>query len=381
MSTPAARRRSRIASRWRIRSVVVLVISVAACAGTTPASVLRWTPIADLSPFADGSVAAAIGFGQGLVAAGTVLEGKTVHAAAWTSTDGQTWTRSADDPSFGSAAQFVLLATSGSTLAGEGCNASPEGCGGPVLVWNSKDGRTWSAATITPTDKACTPSTTECNPADLIGGAFGFLWVGVDQSAGFPQKPADASVGTSQDGKVWAIQPLDPALKAATMGGVAEAAGGFVAVGETSDLAPVIWTSADGRAWTRTSPQGVAPSAELRSVAAGGPGLVAVGQDGSRAASWTSKDGSNWQEGPDAGSLAGGLMLQVLSTSAGLVALGTVNGTSTAWLSADGSTWTKLDPGSTFAGAKITAAGAVGPRLVLFGKTEAGHLVGAVGMP
>jgi hypothetical protein len=73
--------------------VVVLAILVAARAGTTPAaspsrSVLQWTPIADLSPFADGSVEAATGFGSGRAAARTVPNGKTVRAAASTSTDG-----------------------------------------------------------------------------------------------------------------------------------------------------------------------------------------------------------------------------------------------------------------------------------------------------
>jgi hypothetical protein len=372
--------------------LATLAVFVGACGGAaTPASYpvspgtgkLTWTSVADMTPFSEGTVQAAIAFGSGLVAAGTVPEGKTVHAAAWTSTDGKAWTRSTDDPTFGGSAAFTMLATAGSTLVGAGCTEGPEGCGlAGVLFWTTQTGRTWSASTIEPTTVACAPDTTNCNYAGLAVGPTGLVAVGFDHSAGFGGTvPADASVAVSKDGTAWSIDPLDAAFKAATMGGVAAAAGGFVAVGATSDLVPVVWTSTDGRTWTRPSPSGLSTSAELRSIVTGTQGLVAVGGDGSRAASWTSKDGATWVEGPDAPALAGGSMLQVHSTSTGLVALGTVNGGGAAWLSADGSTWTKLDPGPAFQGAQVTAAAGIGSRLVLFGKSAAGHLIEVIGAP
>jgi hypothetical protein len=342
---------------------------------------LTWTPVADVSPFSEGTVQAAIAFGSGLAAAGTVPEGKTVHAAAWTSTDGIAWTRSADDPSFGNSASLTLLTASGSTLVGMGCAVGAEGCGGVPLFWTTPDGRTWSPSSVAPTKSACAPDTTTCNYTGLVAGSAGLVAVGADFSQGYPQQPADAGVATSSNGKSWSILPLNPAFKAATMGGVAAIAGDFVAVGATGDLTPVVWTSKDGQTWTRVSASGVPSSAAMKSVAAGKSGLVAVGGDGSRAASWTSKNGATWVEGPDAASLAGGSMLQVVSTSAGLVALGTVNGGGAAWASTDGSSWTKLDPGPAFQGAQVTAAAGIGSRLVLFGKSAAGHIVEAIGAP
>ena len=340
---------------------------------------LTWTAITDLAPFSGGTVAAAIGFGPGLVAAGTVPEGSTVRAAAWTSTDGQTWTRSADDPSFGGSASFTGLAASGSTLVGGGCVVGAEACAGAPapLFWTSLDGRRWTPSPIAadpPDRKLC------CFYSAMAPGPLGFVAVGADFSAGFPDTPADVSVATSRDGKAWTILAPSPAFKGATMGGVARISGGLVATGRAG-VSAAVWTSTDGQTWTHSTTSGLSVSVDVRSLDAGGSGLVAVGQDGPRAASWTSQDGLAWQEAPDSPSMAGGLMLQVLSTSAGFIAIGSVNGTGAAWASPDGSTWSKLDPGPGFAGATITAATGLGSRIVLFGKAGSGQLVGAIGAP
>jgi hypothetical protein len=377
------------ARRFRLGAFIVLAILVGGCGGTaspaspSPASPsarsLTWTPIADLAPFSGGTVAAAIGFGPGLVAAGTVPEGNTVRAAAWTSTDGQIWTRSSDDPTFGASASFTALAASGSTLVGAGCVVGPESClgTGTSLFWASRDGRGWTPSAITAASRnreRC------CLYSALVPRPLGFVAVGTDFSPGPTVPVEDASVATTTDGRAWTILAPNPAFTGATMGGVAAISGGFVATGRAG-AGVVVWTSTNGQTWTRATTSGLSTSADVRSLAAGGPGLVAVGEDSPRAASWTSKDGRVWQEAPDSPSLAAGLMLQVFSTSAGFIAIGTVNGAGAAWASPDGSTWSKLDPGPGFAGATITAVTGFGSRIVLFGRTESGQLVGAVGEP
>ena len=170
-------------SRSRLGAFVALAILLAACGGTpTSASPsaggLTWTPISNLASFSGGTVAAAIRFGPGLVAAGTVPEGNAVRAAAWTSTDGQAWTRSTDDPSFGGSASFAALAASGSTLVGTGCVVGPEGCAGlpSPRFWVSRDGRDWTASTITnpPDRELC------CLYKAMAPSPAGFVAVGAD---------------------------------------------------------------------------------------------------------------------------------------------------------------------------------------------------------
>ena len=142
-----------------------------------------------------------------------------------------------------------------------------KGLGPEVLVWTSKDGRTWRRGADIPvaqdgeiTDLAPTPDGT-------------ILAVGAQSWT-----PVVGAAFTSLDGSAWSRVP-DAAFTGAVARGVTCDARRCVAVGETKPVsdngysnprgAAVTWTSPDGRAWTRAATTRVDPATD----ASWGPGV------------------------------------------------------------------------------------------------------------
>lgn len=126
---------------------------------------------------------------------------------------------------------------------------------------------------------------------------------------------------------------------------IAEHAGRFVVVGDSSDLVedtgpPVYW-SADGVDWHRPEPDASPESVNVTDVIATESGFVAVGIGSRDAAAWKSGDGRIWTPvpveepaGPSRSSMWG-----VTRTRVGLFATGFHAGRARLWRSTDGSSW------------------------------------------
>jgi hypothetical protein len=182
-----------------------------------------WEPIADdADAFANAEVRAIVAVGDGFIAIGTV--GTVQHitgSVAWTSPDGQKWTR-VDAPSLtaGRAVAIVAAPFSGVVAAGSDLG------GHEALAWVSVDGRTWTLA---------------------------------------PSEPSRQFHGS--------ILMTDLAVQG----------GAVIGVGKYAPLqrsTAVSWVTRDGLHWEEGRTSAVQEQAEFDAVTAGGPGLVAVGSFG-----------------------------------------------------------------------------------------------------
>jgi len=112
---------------------------------------LTWTRIADQASFAKAGMTGVARLGSGFVAVG-LAKGRAV---AWTSTNGSTWTRAADDPDLHAraglgAGAYVLVsgvAVGHGVVVALGMDGGGVGEGGLIRAWRSVDGRTWTKAT------------------------------------------------------------------------------------------------------------------------------------------------------------------------------------------------------------------------------------------
>jgi hypothetical protein len=183
-----------------------------------------WTPVRDDdAAFADAEVRSITRFHDGFVAVGVVGTAQRATAAvAWTSPDGEAWTR-VDDPSFaGDVAVSVISAPAGGLVA-VGNDADRR----EAISWTSTDGRAWTKAPTEPSRQ---------HPG-------GFIWM-----------TDVASIGDE-----------------------------LIAVGDFQGLqrgTATSWVSKDGLAWRRANTAPVQEQGELYAIAAGGPGAIAVGSYG-----------------------------------------------------------------------------------------------------
>ena len=153
-----------------------------------------------------------------MVAVGSVTTPTAHRAAAWTSTDAKTWTRSADSPSFEDGAMNAV-AWDGKEFVAVGLDGSG------AAVWTSADGATW--------DKApAGPGFAGARLTSVSPGADGLVAVGYDGSG--------AHAWTSTDGKTWVGATGAADLAGSQALGVADKGGELVAigaaVGRTGDL-------------------------------------------------------------------------------------------------------------------------------------------------
>ena len=372
-----------------------------------------WLPLGDVPALSGGLVIDVVNGGGQLVAVGGIPDptktgpfGDPVwgSAAVWTSADGASWQRLADDPSFAGAGA-VNVAVNGDTVLVLGMQ--------PGSLADSLGVRAWDTHAEPPTFRAwlvdagqicagCLPpsSGSPWQPVDIAApeggeahayfasitaGGPGFVLVGgvysnSPSAASGLVTPVGAVVATSADGSAWSFtNPASPELAGGSMQSVAAGPSGLVAVGDTG-LQPTVWTSVDGRSWVRSIGAIASPGASVRSVAAGPGGFVAVGDEAGSASSWVSADGQSWQAAPVSPALADARMIHVTWLGSEFVATGqSQDGTGIAWHSPDGRTWSRLDIASVLAGGPVQAAGEVGSRQLLFGIDPSNRLAIAVG--
>jgi hypothetical protein len=319
--------------------------------------------------------------GPGLVAVG--LDGES-SAAAWTSSDGVTWTRAPYVPhgetfSTGERMESVTLGGPGLVAVG-------------TSVWTSVDGIawTWRDAGLTSHDTSFSTGSDWQLMTSVTAGGPGLVAVGVNWGSG------GGAVWTSVDGITWSRVPRDEAVFGAGITTSVTAGGpGLVAVGRVwsipdEDTDAGVWTSVDGTTWSRVANDGLvfggAGVQQMMAVTAGGPGLVAVGfedlsfngegfTEDRTAAVWTSVDGILWSRVPHDEAIFGGhseTMTSVTATAAGLVAVGHSDMGSVSWSSVDGTTWFRVPFDDTAAASMAGMAGVAvgGHGLVAVGSTD-----------
>ena len=254
--------------------------------------------------------------GPGLVAVGAV--GDFSAGGVWTSPDGMSWTRVADDPEafrprLGWYPQMlgVASAADGQRLVAVGHDTGPGTSQGSVrkaaAVWVSLDSVSW---TRVPHDDAVFGDSESVVQMDgVVAGGPGFVAVGVEAGA----------------------EQLD---EVALLPWPNELLGRRAQVNSDGSMRAAIWTSPDGLAWTRV-PDAQLPDTgdekvRLYEVTTGGPGLVAVGVRVSAeeldAAVWTSPDGETWSVATDLEEAlrgqGGQFMADVIAGGPGLIAVG-----------------------------------------------------------
>lgn len=182
---------------------------------------LRWTPIGGQASFDGGGMAAVTRGGPGYVAAGSAGG----HAAIWTSTDGDAWSRVPDGPMFGPDTDpsfpvaVVGVAAREDVVVAVGMDMSDGG--GSVLAWWSADGQSWSEATV--------ERSLHGQVFDVTATPEGFLATGPSG-----ETSCLGGIWASSAGRAWQYVASDPLL--AGFGPYASAASSSVevAVGLTS---------------------------------------------------------------------------------------------------------------------------------------------------
>lgn len=194
-------------------------------------------------------------------------------AAAWVSTDGTTWER-VDDPDGifsgeGVDTAFTAAVSDGRTAWVFG--ADDRGGRDDLAAWTTTDGASWSRMTLTGDGVS---STTGFTIGDAAWGPRGLVVVGTE--LGEPRTPV---IWHSVDGGSWTR--IDPVGEGELVA-VAAAATGFVAVGHTSvddEVVPLLLVSGDGLTWVDATPGTVAGlvRGHLTAVAFAGDDLVVSG--------------------------------------------------------------------------------------------------------
>jgi len=314
---------------------------------TTVAAGPVWTRVPDDAAVFDGegrqAIAAVVQGGPGLVAVGV----DDLEGAVWTSMDGTTWERAADDGGVfvGDESRMVLnsVANGGPGLVAVGVD------GIDPAVWTSPDGEVWSRVADVSTSGSG-------EMKDVVAGGPGFVAVGSSHSGYWEA----ATVWTSADGTLWeqTVVPIDGA--GGRMQSIVAGGPGFVAVGsvlgEGGDDAvdAGVWTSTDGISWTRVPDSeevfGGDDDQLMQAVTTGGPGFVAVGQDAgageTAAAVWTSPDATTWTRVASTFDLyadsSARLLNSVVSEGSELTAVGAAGSAAAIWTSTDGTAWTAV---------------------------------------
>jgi hypothetical protein len=269
---------------------------------------LRWEAPALTAPYV--SISDVVAWRGGYVAVGQSQNPKGgTQAAAWSSTDWRTWSRTLLDVSEASDSALSRVLPVGSSLVAIGTSgvqhcAPPQGEGQvcdplPIALWTSADGRAWQRAP-TPTDLA------GVSLADVAAAPSGLVLVG---DTGWDRP----GIWVSADGVAWHRESLPPDVFAkAHFAGIVAAHGGWVLTGFTGgskpvccagfspkDTTPAAWFTSDGTSWHAASVDGAkeARGDWMGRVFVGRDGLVAWGSpDASNG--WTSPNGRHWGARP-----------------------------------------------------------------------------------
>jgi hypothetical protein len=233
--------------------------------------------------------------------------------------------------------------------------------GGPPALWESSDGRAWTAIDSPSWETAWS----RAHVIDIDGGPAGAVAIGAVGSGCCLNPDRDAIVLYSSDGLAWEqVTPIAPFP--AIVRDVASFSGGFVIAGRAGERdgtdddwsyigtgSAAAWTSVDGMTWTAATLDGVEPvrGGLLREVAVGAEGLFAVGyaqpvthySDAARTG-WSSSDGNVWTRLGEIGEDLPGIRV-LTSDGTRMVILGPESSstlTLAGWTSIDGSSWTPL---------------------------------------
>jgi Tol biopolymer transport system component len=287
--------------------------------------------------------------GPGFIATGSAVPEGGLERAIWTSEDGVSWSRLPDDPVFDDS--FINAVGSG----GPGLVA----VGSQLGVWYSSDGSAWERASVPPVppeiypgDDGETPQIYLTDVADRGGRLVVTGWAMLDDNSEV------VVVWTSRDGRSWTDVPIpaDVFPPGSSISEITAGPDGFVAVGQITVgqvSTAALWFSPDGRDWRlhRPGPDGV----ELYSVAAGDGGYVAVGANMScdtdcasrEAVVMTSVDGETWARAPsgpefrvdrpgDPENARGAAMFNVVAWGSRFAAVGEYDGEPTVWVTTAG---------------------------------------------
>ena len=195
-----------------------------------------------------------------------------------------------------------------------------------AAVWTSGDGETWqeSFRARGASEIGLRPQFARTGLLAVgsrlvgLGLRFGGLGYGMQCSPGQTCPPDPVAVWTSSDGLSWQAQPRSPAFDGATIAAAASDSRTILAVGDSGWLHPGIWITTDGVRWQREAlPVSLFRDAHLTDVAAV-PGGWILGSDTAHEqvqccinsafpdvpAAWYSPDGRHWHRatlsGPDA---------------------------------------------------------------------------------
>jgi len=295
--------------------------------------------------------------------------------AIFSSDDGITWTRTAEDDEALTTGFVMLLGVAdggpGLVAVGYGCEVEPDPCVPYATAWSSTNGTEWVR---TPRDFDVFSDgggmyDVVASPHGVVAVGATEYWVDEEQTL-LTLRP---SVWISPDGLEWvrawdgveterdiaAYGQFDVQMQAVTVA----SDGSLVAVGSMLDdqgvAVAAVWTSGDGVTWDRVphDPSIFGGDGEsefsMWDVVADTSGFVAVGGErrsgATHPALWTSPDGLSWNRvdldsatADFTGSFAG-----VASGSEGLVAVGPLGmlegpGQITVWTSVDGAVWDRI---------------------------------------
>jgi len=218
----------------------------------------NWERIEPGAEFADGRPAAVAAGEGGFVIVGAVVTPGAPHAAAWSSPDGRTWTRSRDGPEMDIGPYFETGETPGTggmldvAAAGPGFVAvgralRQEGGSAPA-AWTSVDGDTWVR-----TDKGLDLGDADGLLSSVTAGGHGVVAVGLICQRCF-NVAGGALVAVSGDGAAWTTQTIDgsaPLVQVAADGGPILAVGWLNQFDADPRADLQLWRSDDGVTWHR----------------------------------------------------------------------------------------------------------------------------------
>jgi hypothetical protein len=366
----------------RAAAVFGAVVVAAACSsgssGSTPRPV-SWQPAA-----------------AGLLAVGSVTTDGNRVPAAWSTTDGTTWSKLDTDPKspYGFESELTTVAVGADGRAAAIGQAVGGAHGNPRVGSWYLDGTTLREVVA---DVELYGGPRQGSVNEMSAGPTGFVVVGTRTDR---NDRTGAAAWTSPDAHdAFAIDDADPALESApgeTVRAFAVAASptGYLAAGDRFvsgqgrlDSDAILWTSTDGRTWIRVEDKTLGgPASDTPQVAVAwrdGWAVAGTSTTGGRTSVtvWTSADGRSWRRaavtalGTDPDPLSAVTSLNVVD--GGLVVgarLGTRLSVATA---ADGHAWRALGLPNGLAGGEhaVVVAAPAGPDLVLAATNDDGTVL------
>lgn len=347
--------------KTRRRFIAALLLAVAVSGGACDAGedtapdplTLDWQEIALPAPPAGERIvprAAAVCNDHWYLAGAYAAADGATRPAAWTSTDGRTWSAMTLAPNsyYGRRSVIHTAACRDGRLAAVG--GKPGGAhGNPrVSTWHLVSGPGGDVLAEVSARFELYGGPAAVNVGRLDAGPSGFLITG--------NRASGAAVWLSPDGARFDIVEGAPVLSSEPgrvqtwASDAVEHGGEWVVVGGTVDAGridrdPAVWTSADGASWRRPSVPGTAEYDELTLVVADGDALVAIGQHATTFRAWR-LEGGEWRTAgrfdstqPDAPPTGarGAPQASGLAAASGLIVAAVGDGVANRlWVSSDG---------------------------------------------